>query len=90
MVAFNKINHSNAGILKTLKELLPKMQRRQGPRSARLKFENTPTDWVDEVDGSDWVDVAPYLIFVTGATGIPVAPVTNIRYGESVTDMRRL
>ena len=57
MVAFNKINLSNAGILKTLKELLPKMQRRQGPivleRSARLKFENTPTDWVDEVDGGD-------------------------------------
>ena len=45
------------------------MQRRQGPivleRSARLKFENTPTDWVGKVDGGDWLDVAHrYAIFL--------------------------
>ena len=36
------------------------MQRKQEPivleRSARLKLERTPTDWVVEVDGGDWVD----------------------------------
>ena len=45
------------------------MQRKQEPivpkRSARLKLDNKSTDWVDEVDEGDWVEIAHrYAIFL--------------------------
>ena len=50
------------------------MQRKQEPilleKSTRLKSKNTPIDWVDEVDGVDWVDVAHrYAMFLCSLDG---------------------